>query len=369
MTIRFHSIPPSDPRTLHILFVDDSAIDTELAVRELRHEGCVVEYDRVDCSDAMRSALAEKSWDVVLCDWTMPSFNAAAAFAILEGSGLDIPFIIVSGTIGEEMAVEAMRAGVNDFILKDKLGRLAPAIERALRDQKVRAALARGEKLRMLGEMAAGVSHDLKNVLNPLSLHVQVAARANDRGDAVAVGEALAAMTLALRRGLDVIERLRHFSRQSPDVRLVVVDLNMLTREAIHLAMPRLARGTALHEELGSAPPILGQPSEIVSALLNLLVNAVDAIHDRGVVTVRTGEEHGGSWIAVIDDGPGMSPEVQARAFEPFFTTKGTDGTGLGLATVYATMHRHGGNVRVDTKPDEGTTFTLWFPRLAPAPS
>ncbi|MGA7118698.1 MAG: HAMP domain-containing sensor histidine kinase [Polyangiaceae bacterium] len=233
-----------------------------------------------------------------------------------------------------------------------------------------RAALAHGEKLRALGQMAAGISHDLKNILNPLSLHIQIAARGNARGNVQQVDETLREMKHALARGLDVIERLRDFSRQAPDSKAVPVDLNALARETVQLARPRMVsasgRVNSVQEDLGHPPPILGQPSEIVSALLNLLANGVEAAPDGVHITVRTGEESGGAWVAVADDGPGMSAEVQARVFEPFFTTKGTEGTGLGLAMVYATMHRHRGKVRLDTAPGKGATFTLWFPPLPP---
>jgi len=351
---------------LRVLLVEDSADDAELTLRELRRTGRRIESERVEDAEAMRSALARKAWDVVLSDWSMPLFTAPAALAILRETGRDIPFVIVSGTIGEETAVEAMRAGAHDFVLKDKLARLPPAIERELRDSKVREALARSEKLRVLGQMAAGISHDLKNILNPLSLHLQLAARGNARGDPQQVDQTLGDMKQALKRGVDLVERLRRFSRQTPDSAVVAVDLNGLAREAMQLAGSRMTSGSGrlsrMVEDFGAPPPIVGQPSEIVSALLNLLVNAIDAMPDSGTITVTTGEEGGGGWIRVADDGPGMSLEVRARVFDPFFTTKGTEGTGLGLAMVYATMDRHKGNVRLDTEPGKGAAFTLWFP-------
>ncbi|MCE9573076.1 MAG: response regulator [Deltaproteobacteria bacterium] len=123
-----------------VLLVEDSPTDAKLVVHELRRGGRVVEFERVDTAAAMREALARSPWDVVLSDWSMPTFTAPAARAILREQGLDLPFIIVSGTIGEETAVEAMRAGADDFVLKDKLARLTPAIERGLRECAERAA-------------------------------------------------------------------------------------------------------------------------------------------------------------------------------------------------------------------------------------
>jgi two-component system cell cycle sensor histidine kinase/response regulator CckA len=129
---------------LRILMVEDSATDAKLVIKEVRPTGRSVEFERVDTAEAMRAAL-EREWDVVISDWSMPRFSAPAALAILKEKGLDLPFIIVSGTIGEDTAVEAMRAGAHDFVLKDKLGRLTPAIERELRECKERAARRQAE--------------------------------------------------------------------------------------------------------------------------------------------------------------------------------------------------------------------------------
>ncbi len=118
---------------LRVLMVEDSATDAKLVVGELRRAGQLVEFERVETVEAMRAAL-QREWDIVTSDWSMPKFTAPAALAVLKESGLDLPFIIVSGTIGEEAAVEAMRAGAHDYVLKDKLGRLMPAIEREVRE-------------------------------------------------------------------------------------------------------------------------------------------------------------------------------------------------------------------------------------------
>ena len=125
---------------LRVLLVEDSATDAKLVVAELRRTGMRVEFERVQTDDAMRAALEAKAWDVVLSDWSMPKFSAPAALAVLKATGLDLPFIIVSGTIGEATAVEAMRAGAHDYVLKDNLGRLTPAIEREMREGKERGA-------------------------------------------------------------------------------------------------------------------------------------------------------------------------------------------------------------------------------------
>ncbi len=123
---------------LRVLLVEDSETDAKLLGRALAKAGFEVASRRVDTAEAMKEALDEEAWDLVLADHFMPEFNALAALDTLKESGIDLPFIIVSGTIGEEVAVEAMRAGAHDYILKGKLTRLAPAIERELHEARVR---------------------------------------------------------------------------------------------------------------------------------------------------------------------------------------------------------------------------------------
>ena len=229
--------------------------------------------------------------------------------------------------------------------------------------------LVRTEKLRALGEMAAGINHDLANILNPISLKMQLLTRTVDRGDTAKSRETIEAVRQIVRRGSEMMETLRRFSRQSPELALETVDLNRLAHEAAELAKPRMARpGSAsseIREEFGSPPAVSARPGEVVSALLNVIVNAIDAMPKGGTIVVRTEGARGGALVEVVDDGPGMPPDVARRVFEPFFTTKGEAGTGLGLAMVHGCAERHGGSVSLETAEGQGTKIGLWFP---PAP-
>jgi len=123
---------------LHVLIIEDAVDDAELIVREIRRGGYEVDWERVETKPGMQAALSRQTWDIILSDYSMPQFSALAALATLKESGLDIPFIVISGTIGEETAVAALKGGVHDFLVKDKLARLVPAIERELRDAEAR---------------------------------------------------------------------------------------------------------------------------------------------------------------------------------------------------------------------------------------
>lgn len=231
--------------------------------------------------------------------------------------------------------------------------------------------LAQTEKLRALGQMAAGVSHDLKNILNPLSLHLQFLSRIVPK-DVTDAHESIQEMRQVLARGVETIERLREFSRQTPSAKVELVDLNRIVREAAKICAARLAARRAprvtIDDRLGEPGLVAMRASEGVAAIVNLVVNAIDALAEGGTITLTSGAEDGGGWVRIADDGPGMPPEVQQRVFEPFFTTKGTEGTGLGLAMVYAFAQRHGGRVTLETAPGEGAAFTLWLPSAAPGP-
>lgn len=373
---------------LRVLIVDDSEDDARLLVRQLKRSGLEPETMRVDSAPLLREALA-KTWDVIICDYHMPGFGALDALDIIGKTGVDVPVIVVSGVIGEEAATACMRNGAHDFVLKDNLTRLVPAIERETADHKVRVdqarmraelrrseeLLVRSEKLRALGEMAAGISHDLKNLLNPLSLYLQVLERAVAAGNTVDAKQSLDEMKRILAHGVQTVERLRDYGKKSGETDLVPVDLDRLAAEAAALTQPKMntdGRRFRVVEDLHDPPHVRGRPGEILSAIVNLLVNAADAMRESGkgdVIRITTGEANGRCFVRVADDGPGIPPDVAARVFEPFFTTKGDEGTGLGLAMVQGAAQRHGGEVTLETAPGSGAVFTLWFPEAGPPPS
>ena len=133
-------------KNLSVLNVEDSEKDMALLARHLREAGYDLVLDRVDTNESMMAALKSREWDVILCDYSMPQFDALAALALVKEMTLDIPLIIISGTIGEASAVEAMRAGAQDYLMKSALGRLGPSIERELDKAQNRRALRRAEQ-------------------------------------------------------------------------------------------------------------------------------------------------------------------------------------------------------------------------------
>ena len=384
--------------TLRVLIVDDSANDTKLVVRELRRGGRSVSYERVDNAQAMREALAGEPWGVIICDWSMPGFSAPGALSLLKELELDIPFIIVSGTIGEENAVEAMRAGAHDYVLKDKLARLMPAVERELRECKLREAhreseralrvsergrresegqLRQAQKMEAVGRLAGGVAHDFNNVLSVILTYGELMFTELKVGDPMR--EDVDEIRKAAKRAADITRQLLMFSRQQ------VLEPRILDLNDVLVGMNRMLRrllGEDVELILQTAPT-LGRVrvdrGSIEQVIMNLVMNARDAMPTGGKLTMQTANvDLDGQYarahlgvsagphvmLAMIDTGVGMDKATQARIFEPFFTTKGKDkGTGLGLSTAFGIVQQSGGSIWVYSELGRGTTFKIYLPR------
>ena len=249
--------------------------------------------------------------------------------------------------------------------------------------------LVRSEKLRALGQMAAGIAHDLNNILAAILGQTDLLRL---RAAGLPIYEALNTLELAATDAAEVVRRLQDFSRQQASQPLAPLDLGVTVREVLEITRPRWEdepqqRGVAIeaHLALAEMPPILGHAHEIREALTNLILNAVDAMPHGGVLTIAARERAtaGGPSpershtstsdapdgavdgrvveLTIADTGVGMTTEVRQRIFDPFFTTKGVKGTGLGLSVVYGIMQRHGGEIDVASSLDQGTTFTLRF--------
>src|SRR5436190_16174144 len=156
-------------KELRALLVEDSEDDALLLIHGLKQANYQLQWQRVDTPEALSSALDSENWDIVFADFSMPHFSGTRALAMVRERGLDVPFIFVSGTIGEDMAVEAMRGGANDYIMKGNRKRLLPAVERELREARLRRQQRRGERELHLLETAIRAAAEAGDVLSALS--------------------------------------------------------------------------------------------------------------------------------------------------------------------------------------------------------
>jgi len=497
---------------LNALVVDDSEVDAELSVHELGRSGFDVRWRRVDTAIDMAAALAAETWDVVLSDFRMPQFSGIEALALVHGRDRDLPFILVSGAVGEDLAVEIMRGGAHDYVSKDKLSRLAPAVRRELREAQTRRAHRRAEhelrkmalvveqipsvvvitdlegqieyanprfteltgysaeeavgqnprilksgytkpeeyqllwetvrggrewrglfhqrrkdgtifeeeatirpmrdeqgrithylkvgedvtakhaleqqfrqaqKMEAVGRLAGGVAHDFNNLLTVISGFTEMAMAGLEANDPLR--RDLEQVAIAGERGAALTRQLLAFSRkQALEPQSFV--LSKVVREAESMVRRLVGEDVtidlrALDEDDST---VLAEPGQIEQVLMNLVVNARDAMPTGGRLTILTSSLHFDAEAAaqhvkldpgpytklsVADTGHGMSPDVLSKIFEPFFTTKDVGkGSGLGLSTVYGIVSQLGGAIEVFSTPDHGSRFDVYLPVTSPVP-
>jgi PAS domain S-box-containing protein len=228
--------------------------------------------------------------------------------------------------------------------------------------------LHQSEKLTALGQLAGGIAHDFNNLLQAIIGYTQLMKQ--NITDVELVTRSLRVLESAAIDGSETVRRIQQFARLRPDEQFVAVDANQVIHEAVAIIRPRWDEKTAhenrpmdLRLDLGKVPPIKGRPAALTEMITNLFLNAIDAMPAGGAlsVTTRTGER-GGAVLTIADTGIGMSEAVRRRIFEPFFSTKGEAGSGLGLAMTYSIVKRHGGEIRVESEPGHGATFTITFP-------
>jgi PAS domain S-box-containing protein len=243
------------------------------------------------------------------------------------------------------------------------------AIVRDMTTQReIEAQMHQSERLTALGQMAGGIAHDFNNLLQAILGYAQLMARSPGNIDVVRRG--IDVIEKAANGGAETVRRIQKFARLRPDEPFVSMDLNQVVRDSLAITRPRweekkVKGGVPLQLELdlGPVPVVMGRPAELNEVITNLVLNAIDAMPRGGTLRLRTRlGDHRHAIITVADTGMGMSEEVRKRVFDPFFTTKGEEGTGLGLSVSHSIVERHGGDLRVESHPGEGTTFTITLP-------
>ncbi len=484
----------SQPRLLQLLHAEDDLNDALLCRIQLEKAGLSVKSDVVTSREAFVDALGAKQYDLVLTDYKLPGWSGLEVLRLLKEDARDIPCILITGSVGEEIAAKCIKLGANDYILKDRPARLPFAIESALQEKSERAKrkeaersrnrlasivessldaiigasqdgvivdwnpgaermfgytaqeicgatlvsligskageseaavrsggagaaiqhyettgskkngkvmdlavtispildadgtpagssaivrdvteaklrqseLVTNQKMEAIGQLAGGVAHDFNNLLTVINGYARMLLR---KGSADPTK--VEAILQAGERGQRLTKQLLVFSRKQI-TQFKPINLNSLVLAFLEMLQPLIGADVELRTVL--APEldlVMADAAQMEQVIMNLVVNARDAMPNGGVVTIETrnvepgsAQEEGGTVVlSVSDTGVGMSPEVQAKIFEPFFTTKEAGrGTGLGLSTSCGIVASCHGKFKVTSEVGRGTTFTIQLP-------
>jgi len=491
---------------LHFLHLEDNIPDAELIGEVLAQEWPHCRIDRVQTRSEFVSALRGNSLDLIISDFTMPGFNGLSALAIASRHCPDTPFIFLSGTIGEDAAVEALKNGATDYVIKDRMSRLVPVIRRALQsvsETKIRKETARklreqaelldkardaicvtdieghitysnhsadhlfgwtgtdvqgkllsellsklgcspqikaahqalksadswtgqlrikgknsdplvvesrwtlvrdaegqdqsiliintditeqdklekqflrAQRLESIGTLAGGIAHDLNNTLTPILIAVDMLRQEITDQRLVRL---LNVMDTSAHHGANLIRQVLTFARGTgTDGERMPVQPSLIIRDVVELIRETLPRSIKISSDTDAVLHFVkGNPTQLGQVLMNLCVNARDAMPDGGQLTINaqnvvvdetTASANPGAQpgrhvlIAIADTGCGIPPDIIDRIFDPFFTTKNPGkGTGLGLATTLGIVKAHGGFLQVKSAVGQGTEFRIYLP-------
>jgi two-component system, cell cycle sensor histidine kinase and response regulator CckA len=374
---------------VHVLYVDDSPFDRALVRDALEREAEGFEMTEAATRAELEEILATGAvFDLVLSDFNIMGMTGLDVLEVIQARRPGVPVVLVTGTGSEEIAVQALKHGASDYVIKQPqhIRRLPATIRQTLdslraRQERDRARerLEQVQRLEAVGRLAGGIAHDFNNLLTVIRGSAEILAE--ELGPDHRLRSEADEIEAAAVRASELTRHLLLFSSGDVAPRSEV-DPVELVRETLSLLRKALPPGISLDVVLPDAlPPLRANPARFQQVLLNLGLNARDAIGHRGTIQVLldvcSGEACArmtDAWegpgghesvlrVRVRDDGHGMTPEVRARVFEPFFTTKALgSGTGLGLATAFGTVRQAGGTILVESAPERGAQFTVLLP-------
>ncbi|HMO80345.1 MAG TPA: response regulator [Pyrinomonadaceae bacterium] len=404
-----------------LLIVDDSAV-----VRRAFSRGLSAFYDCDEASDAQEAMdlLRETNYDLVITDIIMPGLSGVELLRKIVSEYPETAVLVVSGVDRPQRALDAIRLGAFDYLIKPcEPEVLQITVERALERsslirnakkykqdlearneelvrgkkqlERLQAQIIHSEKMASLGQLAAGIAHELNNPVGfvfgnlelleraiadlmkliefyeSLYLDDATARIAAELKDSICYDQTIEDLTSIITdcqdgtvRIRDIVQNLRTFSRLD-EAEFKGTDIHEGIDSTIRLLSRYFSGGNIrLMREFGEVPTIEAYSAQLNQVWTNLLVNAAQAVGDKGgVVTIRTRREADSVIVEVSDSGDGIAPEIINRIFDPFFTTKPVgEGTGLGLTITFGIVERHGGKITVDSRPGEGSTFSVELP-------
>ncbi len=403
-----------------ILLVDDSP-----AYRRVIQTMLGPRYDFLQAESA-EDALARIDAfgpDLVISDLIMPGMDGYELCRRLRAQPdlANVPIIMLTSKTGDESRITGLEVGADDYLFKPirprelnarvtsllRLRRATLELEERTRQleaanvqlKKAQAELIRAEKLASLGQLVAGIAHELNNPLNYIYGNVEFlsdymktfnglidrfegltgltdAQRAEiaewkKQADLAFVredlGKLLEGVRLGAERAAEIVRGLRAFARVGAAIELEPVNLADAVEVALTVLRHELRDKIRLHRSFAQIEPVRCDASRMSQVFVNLILNAVHAMDGDGDLYLTISAADGWATCAIRDTGPGISPDVRGKIFDPFFTTKPVgQGTGLGLSISYGIVEQHGGRIEVESTPGHGATFTVWLPIAGP---
>ena len=377
------------PEPLHVLIVEDSPKDAELIIFALRKAEFLPDVKRVETETEYVESL-HAGLDLIISDYEMPQFNGIRALELLKRTGLEVPFILISGVVGEENAVAAIKQGATDYLPKDRLGRLGVAVNHALAQSQLRrekakaqeamreseTRLMRAQRMESIGAMANGIAHDLNNILSPIMMAVEML-KSSSQNDPH-TRSILETLEANARRGSDAVRQVLSFGR-GLEGHQIEVQPKHLIKDIVGIIKDTFPKDIRLEISVEDQPwAILGYPTQLHQILLNLCLNARDSMPNGGLLSITvdnrildeqyvamTPQAKTGRYVAitVTDSGEGITQGAVDQMFDPLHSPNEVGGrAGLWLSTVIAIVEAHDGFIILESEQGSGTSFQIFFP-------
>ncbi|MEI6888160.1 MAG: response regulator [Bacteroidales bacterium] len=366
---------------IKLLLVEDDETDALLVIRQLKKDGFDVEHVRVKTKSDMEAQLDKGGWDIVISDYSMPGFSGQEALKLFKSRNLDIPFILVSGTVGEDLAVSIMKGGANDYMMKSALNRLGPAVQRELEEMQVRiekkqaqqeliiAKLAAEESSRVKSSLLANMSHEFRTPMNGILGFTEILG-------SIVSDESQKAMTrhilTSAKRLLRTLNSIMNFAQLDSGYKLNLVNVNLsdLLENSVE-SIREMATNKQLALSFRNEPGVIISSDEhlLRLSLQNILENAAKftAKGEIDVELKRVTSPSEGIHISIRDTGIGIPAEKQEMIFEEFRQAsegynRPYEGSGLGLSITRKSIHLLNYVLSVESAAGKGSTFTLVIP-------
>lgn len=368
-----------DQAPLHILLVEDDPGDALLTQTLVSRAGLNTLWSVAGRLSDVDFGLLDNWADCVLVDLGLPDCDGLEAVGAIQRRAPRLPVVVVSGNHDRELALRAVHAGAQDYLIKGRVDadQLAKTVRYAIERKRIEHALRQAQQLATLGRLTGGIAHHFNNLLGVVLNYTDFVAEALRAPPSEAswreAREDVQHIQRATRRAAALIRQLTVFAEQDT-VRAQVIQLNDVISSTEERLTARLRAGTTLDTKLDtSLTPIRADRGHLELLLANLADNAAEAMPSGGTLAIRTAQVLGAApdgmsgrryvRLRVADTGSGISPDILGSIFDPFFSTKPPGGSaGLGLTVARAITSRWGGRITLDSAPGTGTTVTVLFP-------